>query len=108
MSNTTINGRYRTAYPWTVDDIKDTTMTDAEKAARVKEWNATTNKLEISGISSNFHNGEQIIGQNSGAKFAIFSVNTDDEVSGFAENDVIQSEADAVLDFTETNPFGMP
>jgi len=76
--------------------------------ARVKEWNATTNKLEISGISSNFHNGEQIIGQNSGAKFAIFSVNTDDEVSGFAENDVIQSEADAVLDFTETNPFGMP
>ena len=63
--------------------------------ARVKEWNATTNKLEISGISSNFHNGEQIIGQNSGAKFAIFSVNTDDEVSGFAENDVIQSEADS-------------
>ena len=49
-----------------------------------------------------------IFGQNSGAKFAIFSVNTDDEVSGFAENDVIQSEADAVLDFTETNPFGMP
>ena len=39
MSNTTINGRYRTAYPWTVDDIKDTNMTDAEKAARVKEWN---------------------------------------------------------------------
>ena len=76
--------------------------------ARVKEWNATTNKLEISGISSNFHNGEQIIGQNSGAKFAIFSVNTDDEVSEFAENDVIQSESDSIIDFTETNPFGMP
>ena len=39
MSNTTINGRYRTAYPWTVEDIKDNTMTDDEKAARVKEWN---------------------------------------------------------------------
>ena len=52
--------------------------------------------------------GSKFIGQNSGAKFAILSVNTDDEVSGFAENDVIQSEADAVLDFTETNPFGMP
>ena len=24
------------------------------------------------------------------------------------ENDVLQTEADAVLDFTETNPFGMP
>ena len=44
--------------------------------ARVKEWNAVTNKLEISIISANFEKGEQIIGQNSGAKFAIFSVNT--------------------------------
>ena len=76
--------------------------------ARVKEWNAVTNKLEISIVSSNFVKGEQIIGQNSGAKFAIFSVNTDDEVSGFAENDVIQSEADSIIDFTEKNPFGMP
>ena len=76
--------------------------------ARVKEWNAVTNKLEISIISANFEKGEQIIGQNSGAKFAIFSVNTDDEVSGFAENDVIQSEADSIIDFTEKNPFGMP
>jgi len=39
MSNTTINGRYRTAYPWTVDDIKDASMTADEKTARVKEWN---------------------------------------------------------------------
>ena len=34
MSNTTINGRYRTAYPWTVDDIKDASMTADEKTAR--------------------------------------------------------------------------
>ena len=39
MSNTTINGRYRTAYPWAVEDIKDDTMLADEKAATVKRWN---------------------------------------------------------------------
>ena len=34
--------------------------------------------------------------------------NTDDLVSGFAENDVFQSEADSILDFSEKNPFGVP
>jgi len=26
----------------------------------------------------------------------------------FAENDVLQTESDSILDFSETNPFGMP
>ena len=76
--------------------------------ARVKEWDATNNTLEISGISSNFHRGEEIIGSNSGARYAIRLTNSDDLVSGFAENDTIQSAADDIIDFTETNPFGMP
>ena len=76
--------------------------------ARVKEWDAVNNTLEISGISSNFTNGETIIGSNSGAKFAVRKTNKDDLVSGFAENDVIQSAGDDIIDFTETNPFGMP
>ena len=76
--------------------------------ARVKEWDAVNNTLEISGISSNFSNGETIIGSNSGAKFAVRKTNKDDLVSGFAENDVIQSAGDDIIDFTETNPFGMP
>ncbi len=76
--------------------------------ARVKEWDAVNNTLEISGISSNFSNGETIIGSNSGAKFAVRKTNKDDLVSGFAENDVIQSAGDDIIDFTEKNPFGMP
>jgi len=76
--------------------------------ARVKEWDAVNNTLEISGISSNFSAGEEIIGSNSGAKYAIRLTNKDDLVSGFAENDTIQSAADDIIDFTEKNPFGMP
>ena len=76
--------------------------------ARVKEWDAVNNTLEISIVDGNFTNGETIIGSNSGAKFAVRKTNTDDLVSGFAENDVIQSAADDIIDFTETNPFGMP
>ncbi len=76
--------------------------------ARVKEWDAVNNLLEISIVDGNFTNGETIIGSNSGAKFAVRKTNSDDLVSGFAENDVIQSAADDIIDFTETNPFGMP
>ena len=76
--------------------------------ARVKEWDAVNNTLEISIVDGNFTNGETIIGSNSGAKFAVRKTNTDDLVSGFAENEVIQSAADDIIDFTETNPFGMP
>ena len=76
--------------------------------ARVKEWDAVNNTLEISGISSNFSAGEEIIGTNSGARYAIRLTNKDDLVSGFAENDAIQSAGDDIIDFTETNPFGMP
>ena len=76
--------------------------------ARVKEWDAVNNTLEISDVSKEFVAGETILGNNSGALFGLLKVNTDDLVSGFAENDVFQSEADSILDFTEKNPFGTP
>ena len=76
--------------------------------ARVKEWDTVNNTLEISIVDANFVAGEEIIGSNSGARYAILKTNTDDLVSGFAENDTIQSAADDIIDFTETNPFGMP
>ena len=76
--------------------------------ARVKEWDAVNNTLEISDVSKEFVAGETILGNNSGALFGLLKVNTDDLVSGFAENDVFQSEADSILDFSEKNPFGVP
>ena len=76
--------------------------------ARVKEWDAVTNKLEISIVSGEFQVGENVTGEESGAKFMIFDTKTDDLVTPYADNDNIETEADGIIDFSERNPFGMP
>ena len=76
--------------------------------ARVREWNATTNTLEIASITGIFLKGEEIVGGTSGAKFGITQVQTDDINDPFADNDNIELQADGIIDFTKTNPFGMP
>lgn len=76
--------------------------------ARVKSWSAVTNILEISNIDGNFVSGELIIGSESGASYKIKTVNTDNLIDPYADNDTIEEEADQIIDFTETNPFGMP
>ena len=76
--------------------------------ARVKEWDAVTNKLEISIVSGEFQVGENVTGAESGAKFMIFDTKTDDLVTPYADNDNIETEADEIIDFSERNPFGMP
>ena len=81
---------------------------DSGTEARVKEWDADNNQLEIGIVAGTFGSGEVIIGQSSGATYTIRTVNTDDLVDPFADNDVIESAADDIIDFTDTNPFGMP
>ena len=81
---------------------------DTGTEARVKEWDADNNLLEIGIVAGTFGPGEVIIGQSSGATYTIRKVNTDDLVDPFADNDVIESAADDIIDFTQTNPFGMP
>jgi hypothetical protein len=76
--------------------------------ARVRSWNSTTNILQVATISGRFITGENIIGQESGASYAVKSINTDNIEDKFASNDDIQLEANELLDFTETNPFGTP
>jgi len=82
--------------------------TTSGTTARVKKWTASTNQLEISIVDGTFTPGEIIGGQESGAYYTVKAQNTDDLVSGFADNDTIETEAASILDFSETNPFGMP
>jgi hypothetical protein len=49
-----------------------------------------------------------ITGGTSGAEYEYQKVSATNVDDGFAENTVIESEADGIIDFTETNPFGMP
>ena len=65
-------------------------------------------ELNVSIATGAFTVGEVITGSTSGATYEyqiVAATNTDD---AYSENTPIQSAADDILDFTETNPFGMP
>ena len=76
--------------------------------ARVKDWNGVTDVMEVGIISGTFVNGEYLTGSDSGAKYVIDGVNTDDLVTAFADNYNIETEGDSIIDFSSSNPFGMP
>jgi len=85
--------------------------------ARVKDWDADTNVLKISNISTNFALNEILVGSATTREFpgmgqtGSYTINKisldefqDDE---FANNLVIENEADSgLVDFSEKNPFG--
>lgn len=73
-------------------------------SAYVKNWDADTRILKVSIINGNFALGESIAG--AGATYKIYSIETDDLYDPYASNDEIEDEADQILDFSESNPFG--
>jgi hypothetical protein len=76
--------------------------------AKVKSWNSITKKLEVSNVNGTFILGENIVGTSSSASHYLRSVDTKVTRDGYGANDEIEEEADKIIDFTETNPFGMP
>ena len=76
--------------------------------ARVKSYDAVNNVLEVSIVSGTFDKGEVIIGSESGARHSMKSQDKNDTVDPFADNDTIELRADDIIDFSKTNPFGMP
>lgn len=76
--------------------------------AIVRKWDSSTNKLEVSNISGSFVNGDVLVGSKSSSSYQVRLIDTDNTVDPFADNDNIELEADKILDFSETNPFGTP
>ena len=77
--------------------------------ARIRTWDAVTNELEIYNITGTFRAGETITGSSSGASHMIRVVDdTNFDDAGYGDNDEFELQADAILDFSENNPFGMP
>ena len=79
--------------------------------ARVKKWDADTGILSISNVgigttTTGFFRGEDVKGLTSGALFSVSNYDKDDSTDKYNEGDIFESEADAILDFTESNPFG--
>ena len=76
--------------------------------ARIRTWDASTNELEIYNITGTFRAGETITGSSSGASHLIRVVDDTNFDDGYGENDEFELQADAILDFSENNPFGTP
>ena len=78
--------------------------------ARVKSWDYDTKILKVGNVgigttTTGFFPGEDIKGLTSGALFSVstFDDDTDDK---YNEGDIFESEADLLIDFSESNPFG--
>ena len=82
------------------------TGSTSNSKARVKEWDSDTKSLKISIISGAFIPGETIVGTASSASYAIKKYDSDDIYDKYSQNDEIETEADLIVDFSESNPFG--
>ena len=62
--------------------------------------------VQVSLNTGNFSVGETIVGGISSATYVIESYNRESYDNPYDVNEEIQTEADGILDFTESNPFG--
>tara|TARA_Y100000004_G_scaffold129107_1_gene145496 strand:- start:207 stop:1679 length:1473 start_codon:yes stop_codon:yes gene_type:complete len=79
--------------------------------AVVKYWNSTTKQLNLSRLTGDFNIYDEFVGAESGARHKATPGSIADKFNlpdPFASNDDFETEADAILDFSETNPFGRP
>jgi hypothetical protein len=76
--------------------------------AKVRDWNVVTGELQVYEIDGNFANGDVIVGTSSSAFYKLRTIIEDNTSDLFAENLVIEQEADAIIDFSDVNPFGTP
>jgi len=79
--------------------------------ARVKKWDVDTGILSISNVgigttTTGFFKGEDVKGLTSGALFSVSLYDKDDSTDKYNEGDIFESEADLIIDFSESNPFG--
>ncbi len=89
---------------------------DSSETARVKVWDAGSRTLDVSMLTAmQFQVGEKIRGNESGAEYVILSVdynqpndypNDEYKANQYNDNANFETEADAILDFSEGNPFG--
>jgi hypothetical protein len=76
--------------------------------ARVRSWNVITNVLEVATVSGSFTPGESIVGTASSSSRKLRSIDTFADEDGYSDNNDIETEAEDIIDFSSTNPFGMP
>ena len=94
---------------FTIDEAvyQGSSLADATGKGIVVSWTTATRTLRVNDTSGTFVAATNITGATSGAVWSLTSF--DDQAlptTPFADNLEFETEGDAILDFTETNPFG--
>jgi hypothetical protein len=74
--------------------------------SRVKSWYKDSLVLEVGVIDGSFKPGEIIVGSASSARYTLKNISKSQFADKYEQNDEIESEADLIVDFSESNPFG--
>ena len=79
----------------------------ANTKARVISWNSTDSVLKITDIKGTFTSSANVVGNTSGAYYAVSTTpNTQTFVNDISANNItFETEADSIIDFSESNPF---
>ena len=92
----------------TVFQSPDGTSANATVVAIVQSFKPASNTLTVTNIAGEFIDTEVIIGETSNAQYTLSTFDPLDPAT-FSEkydNKAISNSADAIIDFSETNPFG--
>ena len=83
-------------------------LEEATATGIVSSWYYPTKTLKVTNIMGTFVNAEDIIGVDSGAQYTLSSYDDmkDSQIEDAFDNRFIENEANNIMDFSETNPFG--
>jgi hypothetical protein len=95
-------------YKEVVFQSPDSTFANAVTVATVSNWTPNANTLAVTNIAGEFLEIYPIIGQTSNANFALSTFNPLDVTLNNEKYDnfLINQEANTIIDFSESNPFG--
>ena len=73
---------------------------------RVKSWDSINNVLKLGATNGTFISGDIAVGSASSAQYSVDYIESAEFTDKYDKSDEIETEADDILDFSESNPFG--
>ena len=86
----------------------DSTQANATVVAIVQGWDKKANTLNVTNIAGEFITNRNIIGATSNAVYLLSNYDPlrDNQRDESSDNYIIENQANSIIDFSETNPFG--
>ena len=76
------------------------------RRSEVENWDLDSLVLKVGDPNGTFFEGENIVGEDSLASYTIADVPGGESLDKYEQNSFIETEADSIIDFSESNPFG--